>query len=168
MIAYGAFAVSRSAERIETEQTAVVAEQALVEVSDPLAALCASDPAIRARVGPACDTAVQVASAPPGSPVDGLDGQDGRDGRDGVDGADGVSPPCLLEPTMCEGADGVDGVDGADGRDGTDGAAGRDGVDGVDGSPAEVLIVNRTDGTQLRCPRTGGEDTAPEYTCTAE
>ncbi|WP_141279566.1 hypothetical protein [Pseudonocardia hydrocarbonoxydans] len=169
MIAYGGYALNRSADRIEQQQTTVVAEQALVEVSDPLAALCESDPTIRARVGPACDTAAQVASAPPESPVDGLDGTDGRDGRDGLDGADGQSPACLLEPTMCRGADGADGRDGMDGRDGVDGVAGRDGVDGApgrDGSPAAELVVNEADGSQLRCPRTGGDDTAPEYTCT--
>lgn len=163
--AYTVFAVGRSADRVQADEDAVVTEQALGEVSDPLAALCAEDPTIRARVGPACDTAALVASAPPESPADGLDGRDGadglpgRDGRDGRDGVDGVTPACLSEPTMCR---------GGDGRDGRDGVAGQPGRDGADGSPAEVLVVNRADGTQLRCPRTGGEDVAPEYTCTAE
>lgn len=42
---------------------------------------------------------------------------------------------------------------------------GKDGRDGRDGSPAAEMIVTRLDGSQLRCPRTGGPDTTPIYTC---
>ena len=175
-VGYVVFAFDRSAGRVEEQRQTVVTEQALGQVSDPLAALCAENPTIKARVGAACDTAAAVVSAPADSPADGLDGRDGvngRDGTNGLNGKDGLTPPCLATPTMCVGADGKDGLDGKDGQNGTDGADGAngtngtDGTDGRDGSPAAELIVNRADGTQLRCPRTGGEDTAPVYTCAA-
>lgn len=163
-VAYVVFAIQRSAGRVDEQRQTVVTEQALTQVSDPLARLCAEDPGIRARVGVACDTASVVASSPADSPAAGLDGRngiDGKAGRDGRDGIDGVSPPCLATVSQCVGAD------GKPGKDGTDGQPGKDGTNGRDGSPATELIVNRSDGTQLRCPRTGGDDTAPVYTCAA-
>lgn len=82
LAAYLVFAIDRSAGRVEQARDAEVTEQALTEVSDPLAALCAENPVIRVRVGAACDTAALVVSAPPGMPpAAGLAGRDGTDGR---------------------------------------------------------------------------------------
>lgn len=55
-------------------------QQTLDEVADPLAALCASDPSVRARVGEACATAREVVEAPP-SGTPGQPGQPGAEGR---------------------------------------------------------------------------------------
>lgn len=164
-VAYAIFAVSRSADRVEEQKQTVVTEQALADVADPLAKLCEEDPAIKARVGAACTTAAQAVSAPPERGADGLNGRNGIDGRAGVDGAAGVSPPCLVEPSRCQGKDGSNGTNGTNGTDGTAGKDGVDGRDGANGSPATEMIVNRTDGSSLRCPRTGGGDSAPVYTC---
>lgn len=158
---YVVYALNRSAAGIEQTQQVEQTSQTLDAVADPLARLCATDPSVRARVGTACDTAAQAVSAPPKNGVDGRNGTDGMDGRDGINGKDGQSPPCLLTPAQCQGRDGIDGTDGVDGTNGVDGK------DGRDGSPAAEMVVNRTDGTTLRCPRTGGEDTAPVYTCQA-
>ena len=85
--------------------------------------------------------------------VDGSDGAAGRAGQDGADGVDGESPPCLSEPAQCRGADGTDGADGRD---------------GVDGSPPASWTWTDIDGREQSCTRTGGPDSAPTYTCTAE
>lgn len=84
--AYVAFAVNRSAGRVEEARQSVVTEQALTEVSDPLAALCAENAAIRARVGAACTTAAAVVSAPADRPAAGLDGKPGTPGTPGIAG----------------------------------------------------------------------------------
>lgn len=76
--------------------------------------------------------------APGSAGQDGEDGKDGRDGRDGEDGEDGESPPCLLLPTRCVGAQGPAGpagADGADGQDGANGATGPAGPQGPQGPP---------------------------------
>lgn len=140
---YAAFALNRSAEKVQTEQVAAETTQTLGAVADPLLRLCREDPTIRDRVGRACDTASQAvtevavrgARGLPGTPgvagTPGIAGQDGRDGVDGIgtpgtpgtpgeDGADGMSPPCLSEPGQCRGAPGKDGQDGQDGVDGAD------------------------------------------------
>lgn len=68
---------------VQAQDQQAATEQTLSEVADPLAALCAENPAIRARVGPACNTAAAVVSAPPEDPAAGLDGRPGTNGTDG-------------------------------------------------------------------------------------
>ncbi|MGL5910927.1 MAG: hypothetical protein ACRCZP_13045 [Phycicoccus sp.] len=160
------------------QQTTTVAEEALVEVSDPLAALCAADPAVRARVGAACATAAQVASAPAESPTDGLPGRPGvagPPGTPGVPGAGGADStvPGPEGPAGSAGGDGQPGTAGQDGEAGQDGTAGADGAPGAPGPagtpgrpPAGFTFID-PDGRQQTCARDAGSpDDAATYTCT--
>lgn len=216
----------------EAQQTVQATQDTLDQVADPLAALCAADPSVRARVGDACDTAQQVVEAPMAIEP-GAQGDAGRDGRgitatvidadghlivsytDGsridvgpVVGRTGSAGRGIVASVLSDGrliltfSDGsTQDVGAVVGPMGTAGVAGDDGdpgrgivstdiVDGrlvvaytdgstedagpvpagppgTDGSPAAELVINRSDGTTVRCPRTGGEDTAPVYTCSA-
>lgn len=102
LAAYAAYSVARSAERIEAATTAQVTERALTDVSDPLAALCASDPTVRARLGPACLTASQVAAAPPGRPTAGLPGRAGERGAQGQTGDRGQDGRGIVSTEVTE------------------------------------------------------------------
>ncbi len=67
---------------VEAEQTTAVQAEQLDTLADPLAALCASDATVRARLGDdVCFTAQQVVDAPPVVPAPALDGTAGMDGR---------------------------------------------------------------------------------------
>lgn len=214
LLAYVVFAFERSATRVEEDHQNAVTEQALGEVSDPLAALCAEDPAVRARAAAACDTAAQVVAAP--TPRDGANGKDGRgitgtllraDGHlivtftDGqsldvgqVIGETGTPGRGITAASVADGrlvltfSDGtrtdlgpVVGSDGGDGRgidstaivdgrlivsysDGTTEDAGPVPVADPPPPPAEMRFI-RSDGATETCPRTGGPDSAPVYTC---
>lgn len=76
-----------------------------------------------------------------------------------------VGPPGLDGSNGTDGTSGTDGADGKDGKDGIDGVDGTDGTNGRDGSPASTLVINRSDGTTVNCPRTGGSDLEPVYSC---
>lgn len=221
LVAYVVFVFDRSAGRVAEAQEQQVVEHALTEVSDPLAALCAENSAIKARVGPACDTAALVVAAPVGQPADGLPGANGADGRGitstwlradghllitysdgsqtdvgqvigeaGTDGADGrgITFSQVIEGRLIlafsdgttvdvgrivgDPGRGVESTAVVDGRlivsydDGTTQDAGElpRGPAGVN-EPASQLEFNQPDGTKLVCPRTGGTDDAPVYTC---
>lgn len=105
------FALDRSAQRVSQDQT-------LTAVADPLAALCAQDATVRARVGAACGVAVQVVAEKQAIPQPGPMGPSGLNGKDGENGKDGTTPPCLSTPAQCVGKDGTNGKDGQDGADG--------------------------------------------------
>ncbi|MEU7817050.1 hypothetical protein [Pseudonocardia sp. NPDC049154] len=218
------FALNRSADRVEKEQTVQEQAQTIREVGDPLLRLCETDPSVRARVGSACDTAAQAVSAAAEPVRDGTDGKAGVDGRGivgtevrddghlvltysdgavedvglvvGTDGTAGASGTGIVSAATVDGhlvltfTDGstvdvgqIVGATGAAGRGVTSTAAvgGRLIVTYSDGAvedagplptsppapPAAQLVINRTDGTTVTCDRTGGDDTAPVYTCTA-
>jgi hypothetical protein len=221
-VGYAVYAVSRSADTVEQDKQAVVTEKALTEVSDPLAKLCADDPVIRARVGPACTTAAKVASSP--EPAKALRGEPGADGRGitatlldqngrlvltysdgttqdvgqvvgkaGEQGAQGQAGVGIVSSTVSGGhlvltfTDGqvvdVGRIVGDPGRgvastaivdghlivsydDGTTQDAGELPVaEPVQGTPPAELVVVRSDGVTVHCPRSGGTDTAPVYRC---
>jgi hypothetical protein len=138
--------VRGNVEKVQTEQTAVSTQQALVEVADPLAQLCADDPSVRARVGAACEKAAQASTAAAEKPHDGLDGKPGVAGR-------GITATMLdseghLILTFTDGStQDVGQVVGAAGKDGAVGAAGTGIV-----SAATVnghLILTFSDGTTV-------------------
>lgn len=105
------FALDRSAQR-------VTQDQALTAVADPLAALCAQDATVRARVGAACGVAVQVVAEKQAIPAAGPMGPMGPAGKNGENG---TTPPCLSTPAQCVGTPGKNGTDGKDGQDGAAG-----------------------------------------------
>lgn len=61
--------------------------------------------------------------------------------------------------------DGKDGKDGLPGHDGLDGANGHNGKDARDGSPMKAQILKHADGTNEYCPRGGGTDMVPIFSC---
>lgn len=151
-------ALGRSATVIDTNQ-------ALQEVTGPLAPLCRDDPSVQARIGAACDTAQQVVQGERGQQglrglqgiagIDGSDGIDGAAGQPGTPGTPGQAGPSGAPGTPGEegaegqpGTDGVDGQPGSPGASGTPGAPGRDGVPGPacpDGiEPEDVTLENGT------------------------
>lgn len=109
------FALGRSAQRVEQDQT-------LTAVADPLAALCAQDASVRARVGAACGVAVQVVAEKQAIPQAGPMGPMGPAGKNGENG---TTPPCLSTPAQCVGVTGKEGPAGKDGADGADGTPGQ-------------------------------------------
>lgn len=159
MLLYIAWAVTRSADRVETRNVAEQTTQQLGAVADPLLRLCETDPTIRERVGKACDDAAAGVVTVIERGQDGAAGATGAAGiagRDGVDGAaGGVGPsgaPGAPGAAGTPGAAGVDGQPGAAGRDGVDGRDGRDGVDGATGLPGPPGAAGPAcpDGTTLR------------------
>lgn len=228
----------RKAETVVIEQKAAATQSQLDQVAQPVAALCASDAAVRARVGDqTCQVATSAAASvvgpagPAGAageagrgivatvirndghlivtysdgakvdvgPVVGKTGENGAPGR-GIASSDILAGSLVL--TFSDGTSsnlgpvvgekGVSGPAGADGKPGKDGRGiakteivdGRlivtyddqtttdagpvpAGANGKDGSPAEAFTVNRSDGQIVECPRTGGTDDHPIYTCNA-
>lgn len=71
-----------SVRTVDAERESAVRGQQLDTIADPLAALCAADPTVRARLGDeVCFTAQQVVDTPPQQPVPGPDGRPGINGR---------------------------------------------------------------------------------------
>lgn len=123
-----------------------------------------------------CDTAAKVAADPVPGPVgptgaagaQGIQGVPGPIGATGATGVPGI--PGDPGPAGKDGADGTQGATGAagqPGQNGTNGANGKDGADGRDGSPAAALVLTYPDLSTQTCNRSGGPDTAPEYSCAA-
>lgn len=75
-------------------------------------------------------------------------GPEGAAGKDGENGKDGESPPCLSEPTQCRGADGADST--------VPGPA----PNSWTWPDPLIPAVTHT------CTRSGGPDSAPDYSCT--
>lgn len=96
----------------------------------------------------------------PGEPGSiGQPGQPGQPGSPGQPGAAGEpGQPGVVGP---QGPAGPAGQDGAPGQNGTNGV---DGQPGRDGSPAGSMTLT-LNGSQYSCTRSGGSDTAPDYTC---
>ncbi len=85
----------------------------------------------------------------------------GQSGTDGADGEVGPAGRGVVATAIVDGRLRVSYTDGT-----TDDAGPVPmGERGADGSPAAELVINRSDGSTVRCPRTGGENTAPVYTC---
>lgn len=102
------------------------AQQQAKDVADPVAALCAKDPDIAKRIGPACQKAAEVQSQP--APVVGEPGVRGPDGP--------VGPPGLPGPSGPMGAPGIPGAS-VTGPPGIPGAVGPMGPSGLKGEPGE-------------------------------
>lgn len=172
------------------KQTTVATAETLSAVADPLAALCAQDPTIRERVGAACDTAAQAVVAAPVVAAAARDGRNGAAGTAGLDGAAGIdgrdgrgitstaivagrlvltySDGTTQDVGAVVGADGKAGVDGKPGADGQPGQPGADGAAGAAGAPGGLpasYTTFFTDGTSQTCTRSGGDDSAPRYSC---
>lgn len=75
LVVFGALDRDQAQQATETAQQA---QTDLDKVADPLAALCAADPTVRARVGDACNTAQQVVERPPDPAATTEPPQDGR------------------------------------------------------------------------------------------
>lgn len=160
MVAYVVFAFQRSAGRVVEQQQTVVTERALSQVADPLAALCAENPAIRARVGAACDTASTVASSPAESPAEALQGKPGSAGTPGMDGR-GITSTLLrtdghLVLTYSDGTTSDAGL--VTGATGAAGASGQDGV-GITSAAATGghLVLSFSDGSSADVGRIVGD-----------
>lgn len=92
--------------------------------------------------------------------------------------ATGIQQACAqkaLNGPVCDQADqaarepvqgprGDQGFPGTNGKDGVNGTDGKNGRDGHDGSPAHSMTLVTPDGTML-CPRSGGTDLDPVYSC---
>lgn len=144
---------------VVAQQQAQETQETLDQVADPLAALCASDPSVRARVGPACETATEAAAAPVAA-KDGIDGRgitstrideagtliisytDGTDvpvgrvvGLPGVDGTGITGASIANGRLVLSFSDGhTQDVGAVVGPQGTAGVAGANGLNGVDGA----------------------------------
>ena len=92
------------------------------QVADRLAAAVLADVLGDVRPALAAQAAAYLAANPP---------QPGRDGEDGQ------SPPCLSEPTRCQGRDGATGPAGQVGMTGPTGPQGPAGEQGPQGDPGE-------------------------------
>lgn len=97
----------------------------------------------------------------PGTP--GRAGETGAAGPTGAAGQDGIS---VQGPPGGQGEPGPPGPTGASGDRGPAGAPGDPGAPGRDGSPAEAQTFTTPSGVVYACTRSGGDDTAPTYTCT--
>lgn len=228
-----------------TQQAADSAQSQLDKVASPVAAQCASDPSVRARLGDEVCAAAQQAAAPLPGPqgptgAPGPTGSAGAEGRgvvatviraDGhlivtyTDGAKvdvgtvvgqngangkGIASSAVTDGRLVltfsdgttqdvgeivgeKGSVGTSGAPGPAGRgiastiiendrlivtydDGTStdagpvpaGPPGADGADGRDGSPAATMTITLSNGSVVVCPRTGGDDASPAYTCTRQ
>lgn len=229
ILAFVGMAIYRSYQTVEAEQVTAAKDTQLQSLADPLAALCANDAVVRARLGDTvCFTAQQVVAMPPTTPPAGAPGEPGKAGRGivaTVIRADGhlvvtYSDGAVIDAGGVVGKAGESGTPGrgitgssidagslvltftdgttenlgpVTGAKGAEGPAGRGitstqitegrlivtftdgttedagavpaGPAGANGSPAAQITINRTNGTTVVCPRTGGEDTAPVYTC---
>jgi hypothetical protein len=82
IVATLAFVVYGQLTRVQVEEDSAAKTGQLTTLADPLAALCANDPVVRARLGDdVCFTAQQVVAMPPATPVPGADGAPGAAGR---------------------------------------------------------------------------------------
>lgn len=108
-------------------------------------------------------------------------------GADGAAGATGPTGPSGdVGPTGASGEPGVDGKDGQPGTNGADGVGIASLTDSADrcyvtvaltnnttqtigpfcGSPAVEIIMTMSNGDVQDCPRSGGDDAYPQYSCT--
>jgi hypothetical protein len=116
------------------------AQQQAKDVADPVAALCAKDPDIAKRIGPACQKAAEVQSQPapvvgePGvrGPM-GLTGPSGPMGAPGIPGASITGPPGIPGAIGPMGTQGLPGAKGEPGDPGEKGPKGDPGVAGPSG-----------------------------------
>jgi hypothetical protein len=120
--------VSQSIAHTETQQTRSDAKQ----VADPLAALCASDPSVAARVGPEnCQKAVQIQQQPVDVPA-------AAPGPAGVGIASVIAGTCTLRIAL------------TDGRVSTlTGLCGQPGADGKPAPPARGIASTAKDGCNV-------------------
>lgn len=131
------------------EQQTDATQEALGTVSDPLAELCRTDPAIRVRVGDAACGLAQRAADNPEIPTPGPAGADGEPGEAGAEGRGIVSTSLVDDALVINYSDGsrenVGRVVGTDGATGSQGPAGV----GITGSniAAGRLILTFSDGT---------------------
>lgn len=102
-------------------------------------------------------------SGPPGGP--GQVGQPGNAGQPGAPGTAGQpGAPGQSGEAGQQGPAGPQGEPGPAGPAGQDGQNGTNGQDGAPG-PAPGSITLTLNGSQYSCSRSGGSDTAPDYSC---
>lgn len=151
LILYGQYLNRREIVRVtSSQQTASQQAQALAKQVQSLGKTPVVNPTeiptpIPGPQGAQGDPGIQGPIGPQGVP-----GPPGPQGPQGPMGLAGRTPPCILLPGACQGAQGpagtagkpgADGTPGVDGKDGVDGAKGdqgipgKDGVDGKDGPP---------------------------------
>lgn len=158
------------------------------DVADPLARLCRTDPSVAARVGGACEIAIEVDSKRGPQGPQGPAGDRGQRGVPGPRGKQGpTGPPGPPGPPGEGGTQGEPGTDGEDGERGPQGPTGPTGPQGPQGErgpagppgpqgeqgprgepPARWSWTDPDDGTTYTCTRNGSSaDRAPTYTCRA-
>lgn len=153
------------------------AQQQAKDVADPVAALCAKDPDIAKRIGPACQKAAEVQSQPvapavgepgargPAGPMgpQGVPGPPGPMGAPGIPGASVTGPPGIpgaigpmgiQGPSGAKGEPGVDGAAGPPGPKGDTGSAGPAGPKGDAGTNGDTFDVNGLAFDQASCTLT--------------